>query len=403
VPAKQATLVTGASGFLGGLVTAALLAEERRVLLPVRDTRSANTTLDLIRCALLDRGFIEQDAHELLRLATIIELPPLERFQELTTIPEAVQIDEIVHCAGCVDYFDRRRLKAANIDLTSRLLEAAKIWSVRRFIFLSTSYCAGYRTDTVPEQLHPDPLPENEPTEYTRSKRIAEWNIASSGVPFVIIRPSVVIGDSRSGKYTGKNYGLYQMWRAIEGLLCREYAPVWSTVAPSVPVDFIHQDAFQDAFIGIYRLIQPNTIMHLVSDPAKRPTMRELCWLWADIYCPLEIHCYASVDDVPLPTIPIRQRRFLELAAKNLEIATHLWNFETTHLDKIRTAGVAFADVSLDTIAACQRKYIQGSLRIQEHMRQYARVSGTRPRPLLLDVPSAISRRRAMTPVRSRR
>lgn len=256
MPAKQATLVTGASGFLGGLVTAALLAEERRVLLLIRDIKAASNTLDRIQCALLDRGFVEQDANELLRLATVIELLPLERFRDLTNIPESAEIDEIAHCAGWIDYFDKRRLQDANIDLTSRLLGVAKIWSASRFLFLSTSYCAGYCTGIFPEQLHPDPLPSNEPTEYTRTKRIAEWSIASSGVPFVIIRPSIVIGDSRSGIYTGKNYGLYPMWRAIEGLLCREYAPVWSTVAPSVPVDFIHQGAFQNAFLGIYRLIR---------------------------------------------------------------------------------------------------------------------------------------------------
>jgi hypothetical protein len=35
---------------------------------------------------------------------------------------------------------------------------------------------------------------------------------------------------------------------AIEGLLCREYAPVWHTIAPPVPLNLIHQDTFDLAW-----------------------------------------------------------------------------------------------------------------------------------------------------------
>jgi hypothetical protein len=297
-----------------------------------------------------------------------------------------MRVDEVVHCAGCVDYCDKRRLQLANVELTCGLLKCARRWGVERFIYLSTAYCSGYSSETIPESLHPDPVPAREPTEYTRSKRLAERCIADSGIPFVIVRPSIVIGNSRTGKYTGKNYGLYQMWRAIEGLLCREYSPIWYTVAPLVPLNFVHQDAFQTGFLGIYRHVSPNAIIHLVADDAKSPTMRELCWLWATVYCPVEIHCYARVDDVPLRAIPVRQRRFLELAAKNLEISTQAWKFETRHLDKLRAAGIPFADATLETVARCQSRYIAGSAKIQEYMRLHAQRSKEQPR--LVDMSS---------------
>lgn len=385
---RRATLIIGASGFLGGLVTSALLAEEgRRLLLPIRPVNGPRDCLARIRLGSRDRGVPEQDVDDLLRLATVVELPALDRLGDLDDVASANGVDEVVHCAGCVDYFDKRRLQLANVELTTKLLEVARRWDVRRFLYLSTAYCAGYRRESIPERLHPDPAPADEPTEYTRSKRIAEWLIAESGVPFVIIRPSVVIGDSRTGAYAGKNYGLYQMWRAIEGLLCREYAPIWYTVAPSAPLNFVHQDAFQTAFMGVYRGAAPGAIVHVVADQSKSPTMRELCWLWADVYCPVEIHCYARVDDVPLRSIPTRQRRFLELAAKNLEIATHPWRFETGHLDRLRAAGLPFADPTLETITRCQRRYIEGSEGIQKHMRRYAG-PGKRPRLIEMSPPS---------------
>ena len=108
--------------------------------------------------------------------------------------------------------------------------------------------------------------------------------------------------------------------------------------------------------------------------------MRDLCELWADVYYPAEIRCYARVDDVPLRSIPTRQRRFLELAWKNFEISTQTWRFETGHLDSLRASGLMFADATIETVARCQRRYIEGSERIQEHMRRYAnqRIGETR-------------------------
>jgi nucleoside-diphosphate-sugar epimerase len=373
--------LTGGSGFLGSLVAAVLLAQEKRsLLLALRPTSRPFDCKARIRIALLDRDIPAQKADELLRLVTIVTMPALDCFGDLDEVASSMEVDEIIHCAGCVDYFDKRRLELGNIELTSKLLEAAVRWKVHRFVYLSTAYCAGYRSDIIPERLHAAPPRALEPTEYTRSKRMAEWLIADSGVPFLIIRPSIVIGHARTGIYRGKNYGLYQMWRAIEGLLCREYSPIWHTVAPPVPLDFVHQDAFQIGFAGIYRNAAPNALVHLVADPATRPLMRDLFWQWAEVYWPVEIHSYACVDDVPLEAIPKRQRRFLEFAAKNFEIGSWHWNFETTFMDRLRATGLPFVDATLETIARCQRRYVEGSVTIQQHMRRYAGRPGGPPR-----------------------
>jgi nucleoside-diphosphate-sugar epimerase len=381
VAPANATLVTGSTGFLGCLIAAALLHEERRpLLLPIRATAIAADCLAQIRLMLRDRCVPEQLENELMQLITIVELPALDRLSDLSLAVAALHVDEIVHCAGCVDYFDKQQLYVANIALTAGLLQAARSWDVRRFIFLSTAYCSGYRSESIPERLHPEPCEADEPTEYTRSKRIAEWRVADSGIPFLIIRPSVVIGHSRTGVYRGKNYGLYQLWRAVEGLLCREYSPIWYQVAPPAPLNFVHMDAFQTAFTGIYRSIPTDAIVHLVSNHEKSPTMREICWMWANIYCPEEIHCYARIDDVPLHSLPTRHRRFLQVVAKNLEIASHTWKFDADRLNGLREAGLHFVDTTLETVGCCQRQYIAQSTRIQEHMRRYAGRSGVPPR-----------------------
>jgi nucleoside-diphosphate-sugar epimerase len=367
-----ATLITGASGYIGGLVTAALLAgEQRRVVLPLRASAEPARCRERLHRALLDVGVPAEDVGAVLRRVTVVELPVAAHFGDLDRVAAATGVDDVVHCAGCVDYFDEVRLAEANVQLTARLLRASRRWGVRRFTHLSTAYCAGYRTGVIAESLHPDPDPSAEPTAYTRSKRDAERLVADSGVPFLILRPSVVIGDSRTGHYTGKNYGLYQMWRATEGLLCREYTPIWHTIAPPSPVNLVHQDALQAALLGLRRSVGTDEIVHVVSDDTTSPTLHDLCWSWADVYRPVEIRSYPGIDQVPLADIPRRQRRFLEIGWKNFEIAAHRWTFDSSHLDRLRSAGIPFSDATLETVARCQRRYVEGSPRLQEHMRRY--------------------------------
>lgn len=366
------TLLTGGNGFLGGLVSAALLeATHRRLVLPIRTTADARACRQHLVEALREfRGHRGVALAEVLSRVTIVALPADGRVDNLDRT--AVRgVDEIVNCAGCVDYFDERRLRDANIAYTGHLLRAARVLGVRRFVHTSTAFCAGYRSGMIPERLHSHPQPAEEPTAYTRSKRIAEHLVAASGIPYLIVRPSVVIGDSRTGKYTGKNYGLYQIWRAIEGLLCREYTPIWHTIAPPVPLNLVHQDAFQAAFIRGYQENSSDEIFHLVSDDSVAPTMRDLCRLWAEVYRPAEIHVYGSIDDVPLATLPRRQRRFLELGWKNFEIATQRWYFETTKMDQFRAEGLIFTDPTIETVARCQQRYIEQTPRILARMEQH--------------------------------
>jgi len=343
------------------------------------------TCLARIRAALVERGLLEAQADERLRMVSIVELPELDRVHELGSIFRAHGANELIHAAGCLDYWDKRTLQAVNVDLTRSLVDLAFSARLERFIYVSTAYCSGYRADVVPEQLHPDPSLADEPTEYTRTKRVAESIVASSGLAFAIVRPSIVVGDSKSGRYAGRNYGLYQMWRAIEGLLSREYTPIWYTVAPHARLNFVHQDAFQDAFLALHRSTWGQLITHIVSDHAKSPTMRDLCWLWADVYRPTEIHCYPTIDDVPLRSIPNRQRRFLELAAKNLEISSRPWRFETAFLDRLRSEGLVFPDATLESIERCQRRYIEGSARIQAYIEQLSTRLPVRPRLIELE------------------
>lgn len=164
----------------------------------------------------------------------------------LDALTAGLGIMHAVHCAGCFDYFDTAELKRVNIGLTQMLLERCKSWRIERFIYVSTAFSSGYVEETVTETLHSGPA--DDPTEYIRTKRHAEGPVSTSGLPFLYLRPSIVIGDSRDRLYTGNRYGLYQLWSGIERLHCTRWEPEYHLVASDEPVHFIHQDGFQAAF-----------------------------------------------------------------------------------------------------------------------------------------------------------
>src|SRR5262245_43352985 len=133
---QTATMITGASGFLGSLVAAALLADQhRRIVLPVRSGAHNNWPLRL-RIALLDRGIPDAEVDALLSLAEILELPPAHSIHEMSSWACSRDIEDIVHCAGCVDYFDKKQLHLANVEFTDSLLKVANAWKIKRFFYL---------------------------------------------------------------------------------------------------------------------------------------------------------------------------------------------------------------------------------------------------------------------------
>ena len=361
-------MVTGATGYLGGLIVATLLLnEDAKLVLPVREGNDLETLLQPVRAEIeVQGGYFDPAFVERLH---VVPLPVIESLHELDESVKEFGVDEIIHCAGCLDYFDRSTLQTVNVELTKNLLDQARRWGIRRFVYLSTAFSSGYIDSIVPEQLHPDP--KQDPTEYTRTKRAAEELVANSGLPYLILRPSIVIGDSRDGHYSGKQYGLYQLWSGMERLLCRTWSHDIHALAPEQPVSLIHQDAFQNIFMAAIRMLPDNSILNLVSDHHELPRLRDLWHLWiTECLRPRFVYYYLKMSDIPMREINTRQRALLGLASVNLEIASHPWRFETTNLRKLQDMGLEFQHTTLDTIIVCQRRFVEESATIQDFLVQ---------------------------------
>lgn len=364
-----AVLITGGSGYVGGLVAASLLADGQDTLvLPIRPHRDPEAVRRMIG-AELRLGYGVDDATVLERLV-FVELPPLGELQELDPLVVEHGVDQVVHTAGCLDYFDEEQLQAVNVGLTTEVVRLAERHAFKRMVYISTAFAGGYRPTHLPESVLDDP--DDDPTVYTRTKRDAERVVAACAVPWLVLRPSIVIGDSRDGHYSGKQYGVYQLWSGNARLLCRTWLPELHVVGPTQPTAVVHQDALQAIFLAALKHAEPNTFINMVSDQTGTPTMRELWAMWMqDVSRPAKVVYYPEMEDIPVDAIHARNRALLALASVNLEIASHAWTFDTNNLDRLRGFGLEFAEATEASVRRCQDLFVQESPKAQKFLNKF--------------------------------
>ena len=183
-------LVTGASGFIGGLLAARLAQEGHRVRALTRKSS------DTARLTSLELELVTGD---------LADESSLERAVEGCT--------HVVHCAALVtDWATRAEITAANVEGTRRLLDAATGASVTRFVHLSTTDVYGHPGGPpVDESFTDDGRIHNW---YAHTKRQAERVVSDAGragrIETVILRPATVYGP-------GSREVIGEIARAIRG------------------------------------------------------------------------------------------------------------------------------------------------------------------------------------------
>lgn len=192
---------------------------------------------------------------------------------------------EMWHCAAALQFHDRFRAKVmrTNVDGTANVLSLAKELGVGVLNFVSTAYVAGTRRGLIREEpvLENDEFSTN--NHYERSKVIAERMVRESGIPARILRPSIVIGHSRT--YGTLNFnGLYGFMRGVwkfRRMMARTQADLMNTLEVRliadpdgeldlIPVDFVARDA-----LALSRAGADPGVYHLAS-VARRPTQQTL-------------------------------------------------------------------------------------------------------------------------------
>jgi nucleoside-diphosphate-sugar epimerase len=188
--------------------------------------------------------------------------------------------DEIWHCAASLSFQqeDRDEIFRMNVDGTRHVLDLVQQTKYRRLQHVSTAYIAGNRNDLALEsEINVGQTFKNA---YEESKCAAELLIAEeqrkAAIVASVYRPSIVIGDSKSGRVT-HFHGVYAfiraLWAALERLRRRmphsgsvrlplRVLGVENQTLNFVPIDYVADGMISisrrpDSVGGTYHLANP--------------------------------------------------------------------------------------------------------------------------------------------------
>ena len=243
-----AVLLTGATGFVGmELLRRFIERGDRRIHA-------------LVRAADDEAAAERLPAHaRLSAVAGDIEQPGLGLSEE-NRERLARDVTTVVHCAASVSFdLSLEESRRVNVDGTRNVVDfAQRCRRLERLTYVSTAYVAGEPRGLFREdQLDVGQRFRNT---YERSKFEAERMIRSeaAGLPLQILRPSIVVGDSRTGRTSSFNV-LYGPLKAlargrIPAIPARRSSPV-----DIVPVDYVADRAYELVTDG------PDGTFHLVA------------------------------------------------------------------------------------------------------------------------------------------
>jgi thioester reductase-like protein len=205
----------------------------------------------------------------------------------------AASTDEVWHSAASLSFLpeDREEIFKMNVAGTRNVLELVERIPTRRLQHLSTAYIAGNRPDLALEsdinvgQTFKNPYEESKcEAEMMISEAHARGRILAS-----VYRPSIVIGDSRSGRAT-HFHGVYAFIRGLWTALARmrrglpqsavvnlplRLPGAEGTTLNFVPIDYVVDGMVaiacrSDSIGGTYHLVNP-------SPTENREWLRNIC------------------------------------------------------------------------------------------------------------------------------
>jgi nucleoside-diphosphate-sugar epimerase len=142
-------------------------------------------------------------------LAGQLELVVIDFLKPMLGIPEAEYknlcaiTEQIIHCASDTSFAERKRdnVFKSNVSSLEGILEFAANANINFFHYISTAYVAGANVTICKERISSATDFLNV---YEESKARAESIISTfckkNEIPYTIIRPSIVYGDSRTGR-----------------------------------------------------------------------------------------------------------------------------------------------------------------------------------------------------------
>ena len=190
-------LVTGASGFIGGFICNDLVARGYRVVAAVRPSS--------------DISDLKHEQIEILHWN-------FSNIEDMAKKLSDYQIQYIIHNTGLTKSHDESEFYKVNAQYLENLVSAISFSGIvlKKLVFISSLAAYG------PADFQPDGIVKNTSkphpvTVYGKSKLRAEQFIASTDLPYIIIRPTAVYGPKEKDLLTVYRM-INQGWELVAGL-----------------------------------------------------------------------------------------------------------------------------------------------------------------------------------------
>jgi nucleoside-diphosphate-sugar epimerase len=282
--------LTGGTGFLGSHVAVELLKRGFEVSLLARSDERRSAAERVGR--LLDWFALPAEPRLRLRVVEGDIMQPGLGIDSAELFAILKGTDEIVHLASDTSFSERKRpqVEAVNIGGLSRVLEFARASQAGFFHHVSTAFVAGKTTGTCFEE----PVLQREFNNvYEETKSRGESTVSSAcgeaGIGSAIYRPSIVYGDSRTGRSLRFDAVYHPVKMALfvkdmcerdiregDGSKARElgvsigpdgttHLPMRIEIVEQGGVNIIPVDYFTDSLLALMEATRPGAIFHIAS------------------------------------------------------------------------------------------------------------------------------------------
>jgi len=271
-------LLTGITGLVGAsFVTALLRAHKDYKIVAVCRSGAIESAQERAEQTIREQCMFDglpETADDILKQITVVDgdvkcLP----FDELE---KYAPYDVMFHCAADVNLGKDPDGKtyATNLNGTKNALEAVRRFKIPVLHYVSTAYVAGKTDGRVMENDMPAKDFNNS---YERSKFDAEKLVRSSGIPYTIYRPSIIVGRLSDGLIR-KPLAFYRILEFMGRV--KHHRCIKAKIKPSMPLEmplrleskisdkiyFVPIDFVQTAISKLFMLPVENKTYHLTGE-----------------------------------------------------------------------------------------------------------------------------------------
>jgi long-chain acyl-CoA synthetase len=213
-------------------------------------------------------------------------------------------VTHVIHAAASTKFHlplnQARFINCCGTENVLRLVKHAyQCGKLMNFAYISTAYVCGDREGYIRDRLNQHVEAFSNP--YEQSKYEAEQLVCAylEDHPFTIFRPSIVVGNSRTGRIISFN-ALYTPLKCICRGVLKTLPCEPDTPLDTVPLDYVGK-AVTEMFLGSDA--RKRAIYHITAGEQSAPTVREIVSLTIDHFGKLAFNC-------PELTVEYRPRLF---------------------------------------------------------------------------------------------